>query len=355
MGPELLIVADDLTGALDSAAEAARRGLRTVVLRGGAALARLHGPTPDVIAVSTGSRDGTEAAALAAMAQVVAVLPALRPRAVMKKVDSRLKGHVAAETAALARALGARCVLAAPAIPDMGRIQRDGLLSGAGIAAPIDIGARFAGLDCLIPDVDGAAAMAAALAAAGDALPVGARGLSDALAARLWPNARPVRPPRPQGPALIVVGSRDPVTLAQLEALRAALDPCWTEAPDGAAPEHAPDAPLSVIQMTPGPGADPRAAAARFAAGVAARLRVRPVGALIVSGGETADALLAALGCDALSLRGALAPGVPLSEMSAPGLPAMALITKSGGFGAPEALVGLAALIRLACGAGTAP
>lgn len=353
MQPGLLIVADDLTGALDSAAEAARRGLRTIVVRGGAALARLHGPMPQVIAVSTGSRDGSEDAAVRAIEQVAAALPGLNPRVVMKKVDSRLKGHVGAETAALARAVGAARALVAPAIPDIGRTQRDGWLTGSGIAEPIRISARFAGLDCVIPDAETAADIAAALRAAPDALPTGARGLSDALAAQLWPDAREVAPPTPRGPALIAIGSRDPITLAQAAALRAALDPYWAEAPDGeiadtagdASPDAPPDASLSVAQITPGPGADPQMAAARFAAGIAARLRARPVGTLIVTGGETADALMAALGCEALILRGPVLPGIPLSEISAPGLPPMRLITKSGGFGQPDALVRLAMTI----------
>jgi uncharacterized protein YgbK (DUF1537 family) len=350
VGPGLLIVADDLTGALDSAAEAAGRGLRTVVVRGGAALTALDGSAADVVAVSTGSRDGSEAAAALAVAQVAAALPALDPRVVMKKVDSRLKGHVAVETAVLARALGAARVLAAPAIPDMGRVQRGGWLSGAGIDEPIAIARRFAGLDCVIPDAAGPDDFGAALLAAPDALPAGARGLAQALAARLWPDSRSAPPPAPQGPALVAIGSRDPITLAQAQGLRAALHPEWTEAPDGAVPDGADsgDAPLSVMQMTPGPGADPRAAGARFAAGIAARLRARTFGALIVTGGETADALLAALGCGTLTLRGALLPGIPVSDMAAPGLAPLRLITKSGGFGAPDALVRLATAIDFA-------
>jgi D-threonate/D-erythronate kinase len=58
--PQLVIVADDLTGAADASASFAKAGLSTVIHLSGAAI-----PNADVVAVSTESRDlgGTAAAA----------------------------------------------------------------------------------------------------------------------------------------------------------------------------------------------------------------------------------------------------------------------------------------------------
>jgi D-threonate/D-erythronate kinase len=58
--PQLVIVADDLTGAADASASFAKVGLSTVIHLSGAAI-----PNADVVVVSTESRDlgGTAAAA----------------------------------------------------------------------------------------------------------------------------------------------------------------------------------------------------------------------------------------------------------------------------------------------------
>ncbi len=110
---QVLIIADDLTGALDSVVAFANRGLRSVVLRHPAAMRGFDFSSVDVVAVSTGSRDGSVEAARAAVAQVVSALGGMRPAHVFKKVDSRLKGHVGAETAVLADGLGLTRLLVA--------------------------------------------------------------------------------------------------------------------------------------------------------------------------------------------------------------------------------------------------
>jgi uncharacterized protein YgbK (DUF1537 family) len=71
---------------------------------------------------------------------------------------------------------------------------------------------------------------------------------------------------------------------------------------------------------------------------VAARLAGRHAGTLLACGGETADAVLGALGVGVLRLDGEILPGVPVSTMLVGGRP-MQLVTKSGGFGGPDALV----------------
>src|SRR5262245_11514476 len=64
----VLIIADDLTGALDSAVTMTGTGLRCVVARRPRDVAAALWREPDVLAVSTASREGGEAAARAAVA-----------------------------------------------------------------------------------------------------------------------------------------------------------------------------------------------------------------------------------------------------------------------------------------------
>jgi uncharacterized protein YgbK (DUF1537 family) len=96
----VLIIADDLTGALDSAVALTGAAHRCVVARRPSDVPAALAERPDVLSVSTASREGSATAARAAvMAAVDAV--GVMPKLVFKKVDSRLKGHVAGEVAIL--------------------------------------------------------------------------------------------------------------------------------------------------------------------------------------------------------------------------------------------------------------
>ncbi|MEI4472942.1 four-carbon acid sugar kinase family protein [Frigidibacter sp. MR17.24] len=339
---KLMIVADDLTGALDSAAPFAMAGLRTEVLRRVAGPVTVD-PAVEVLAISTGSRDGTPEAAAQKVAAVLDALPGL-PALVMKKVDSRLKGHLAIETALLARRAGRERLLVLPAIPELGRVVAAGAVDGRGVDRPIPVAPRFAPLNIVAPDCATDADLDAALAAGplGDRLMVGARGLSQALARRIG-GAATAPAPRLAAPFRMAIGSRDPITLAQV----AALDGIVAEpAPDGAvAPEDAGGA-VTLVQMTAGATPCPApVAGSRFARGVAARLRAAPPATLLACGGETADALLAELAIDRLHLAGDILPGVPLAFARLGDRP-LAILTKSGGFGDVDSLRRLVAMVR---------
>lgn len=332
---QAFLVADDLTGALDSAVAFAAPGRRVVVLR--CAGAPSHGA--DVVAICTGSREGAPEAAAEAVDRMCRPFEPARAGLVMKKVDSRLKGHVGPEVAALRRLLGEPPVVAIPAIPDMGRIQRGGRIEGSGIARPIAVAALFEGA-VSVPDASSQAAIEAAVARHPGALWVGARGLAFALARTLGPLSAPSVPALP-APMVIAVGSRDPITLAQLEALAPGLP--VIAAPDGRVPGAVPAAPVVVLRLTDGGGdRPPREAGADFARGIADLLHRRRPATLVATGGETADAILGALGVGALVVRAEFAPGLPVCEAAAP-WGRLTLVTKSGGFGAPDVLAKLAA------------
>ena len=341
---QLLLVADDLTGALDSAVAFAEAGLSCRVARRPGDIAVAMAADCDVLAVSTASREASEAAAREAVAEVFDAFAAGPPRLVFKKIDSRLKGHVAAETGVAAARAGLGRALVAPAIPAQGRYTVHGRLEGTGVALPIDIAAQFAGSDLAleVPDARTAADLNIALDAAltgGKVLLVGAAGLAAALARRLGPG-RGARMLALPAPLLLAVGSRDPITLAQVEAVRAAGLVDMLPAPDGeidgTPPAHG-DRPLLVLMTAGGGQLDVRTAAARFARSAANVVAPLSPATLFCCGGETTDAILAALGVGVLDLEGELLPGIPVSRMVVHGR-TMRLVTKSGGFGLPDTL-----------------
>ncbi len=333
----LILIADDLTGAFDSAAPFAARGMPTVVALHPAALTEALATGAQVVAVTTQSREIAADAAAARVAAVASALPAgVR---VFKKVDSRLKGHVAAELAALSPA----SMLVAPAIPDFGRVVRDGAVTGFGVEVPIPVRDALGDLAAraIVPDTETAKAMEAALAAApDDALLVGARGLAEALAQRLSGRS-PAEAPRPKADrVLMVVGSRDPITLAQVAALRAG-GADWRAAPNGRLADLRPVERLTLVQATPGVD---RATGADVAQALSAAVHpalTAGAGAVFLTGGATAEAVMQAMGLNTLRLVGEVLPGVPLG-LAADG---QMVIVKSGGFGGKDTLTRLSAIL----------
>jgi len=249
---------------------------------------------------------------------------------------------VAAEVAAALAAFGRQRVLFSPAVPDQGRFVRDGRLEGRGVAEPVPLSGILPG--AVIADAPDAAALARAVAAALDAddmLLVGARGLGIALTRVLWPvAAAPAPAPLPEGPVVIAIGSRDPITREQVERLRADCPSIVVEAaPDGEFTMAPRTGRLRLMIATEGSGRRAEAeVAAAFADGLVRRLA--DCASLIASGGDTALAILDRLEVRAVRPRGEAAPGPPLVDVSTPH-GTLAVVTKSGGFGMPDTLAKL--------------
>ncbi|TGD42649.1 hypothetical protein EEB11_12950 [Pseudotabrizicola sediminis] len=340
LGPKVIIIADDLTGALDSSVAFAARGMAVICATSTDHLdAALHSGA-QVIAVSTGSRDDTQDAAVARIVQVRAAVkgdPLARTAIVFKKIDSRMKGHIAAELQALCSP--GQPVLVCPAIPRLGRFVEAGHVTGMGIEHAIPVAAR-AGVDVsAVLNARTEAQIDAGLAAAPDtAVLVGAAGLAEALARRLTGSAPPAAHLGLASPALFAIGSRDPITLAQLAGFNVA------PAPDGAVPPPpAASDPVMILQMQPGRSeASPLQAAARFATGVALWVKATQPAAVLACGGSTAEAVLSELGIGLLEVRGEVLPGLPVST-ALTGWPGLQIVTKSGGFGAPDTVARLIA------------
>jgi uncharacterized protein YgbK (DUF1537 family) len=251
---------------------------------------------------------------------------------------------VAAEIEVLAERSRRSRALVAPAIPAQGRWVSGGLLTGSGVAAPIDVAAAVAasGLALEVPDARDDADLDTALDRVLDGTPVllvGAGGLAAAVARRLAPG-RGSAVPTIRGPILLAIGSHDPITLAQVDRLAGRGGVTIDTAPDGDCPAARPGEGARLLRLVP-TGRKPfdaRAAGGRFAAGIAQLVRSGGFGTLLACGGETADAVLGALGQGVVDIEGEILPGVPVSSMVV-GERRLQLVTKSGGFGGEDALV----------------
>src|SRR3954468_14186183 len=102
------VIADDLTGACDSAVQFANAGLRTIVWLDGDGDAA-------VVAYSTESRD-----------KPCSMPPIAGASVIFKKIDSPLRGNTRAEILAALDAYGFDTAIVNPAFPDMGRVVENG-------------------------------------------------------------------------------------------------------------------------------------------------------------------------------------------------------------------------------------
>ncbi|SNR56928.1 four-carbon acid sugar kinase family protein [Puniceibacterium sediminis] len=321
----VLILAGDLTGALDSAAAFAARGSVVRVGTGPGHLAQaLADPSVAVVSVATSTREMDSASAvrvIRAMSEAIQRFDGL----LFMKVDSRLKGNIASELADLSE-LRPGPVLACPAIPRLGRVVIEGAVTGVGVDAPIPIAPKL-GKDATIIDAESDADLDAALPAnLGGILYLGAAGLAEALARRLVPS--PVARPAIalESPLLMAIGSRNPITLEQV----AALDLPPVCAPGGRVPTLD-KRQVQLIQITQGTvkGHAPEVGSV-FARRLALEMRRSMPSTLFVCGGETAAALLHRLDIGLLDHLGEVLSGVPIARCPDSGL---TVITKSGGFG----------------------
>jgi uncharacterized protein YgbK (DUF1537 family) len=330
-----------LTGALDSSVGFALCGLKTRVALTPGAIGEALAGDPEVLAVNTASRALEPAAAGRIVGEAALALGQRGPGVLFKKIDSRLKGNVGAETEAMAAALGARRLVVAPAVPDQGRFTRDGAVVGRGVAEALPIAPLFAGLDRPVEVVDAAndeALDAVAAMPAEGTLFVGAGGLGAAFARRLGRTARTEALPA-EDSTLFAFGSRDPITMEQIAALRAARpDLELVELPGGAA-GRLPGRLPALLCLT-GPWlANPTAVAARFGEAVAdAVAGLRPK-RLVLGGGDTAFAVLGRLGARVVTPLAEPQPGLVAAAIT--GAAGMLCLVKSGGFGTIDILAGL--------------
>lgn len=333
----LVIIADDLTGTLDTAAPFAARGLQTRVVLTVDAIADGLALSPDVMSINIASREKPEAFGFQAMRRVIEQLPpGIR---LFKKIDSRLKGHIASELDAISY----RRALVTPAIPSFGRVVRNGQIDGFGVAAPIRI-ADVLGTHSersIIPDIAKHEDLLAALQsceADGVDLLVGARGLAEALAYRMTGRTKSELVAPPVGQGLFVIGSHDRITIEQVEQLRPLDMVDYKPAPNGVVPvSPVKTSPVVLVQATEGAAKISSEEVARNLADSVHPSLTSMVRTMLLCGGATAEAVLAKMGVTGFRLEGECLPGLGLAYAGG-----QCIILKSGGFGEPETLARLA-------------
>jgi uncharacterized protein YgbK (DUF1537 family) len=343
--PVLRLIADDLTGALDTAAEFT--GLVGPVTVRWDIPAHAAGS----LALGTGTREATREQAFARVSAVAPLLAAAQIG--FKKLDSLLRGHPAAELAACLQAGAWRSVVLAPAFPAQGRVTRGGQQfarqadgSWQPMGAPIATLLAEEGLACrlgdpaspLLPGIsvfdaetedDLRRIVASSYASAGPVLWCGSGGLGRAVAA-----GRPAAHDGGlHGPVLGLFGSDHPVTQRQLASCGAlAIRHDGLNAAPVVETLRRHGAALVTAALPDGLPRD--IAAARISENFAALLRALPApGTLLVAGGETLGAVCTALGAEALEATGLVAPGVPRSILRGGAWDGVAVISKSGAFG----------------------
>ena len=123
----IVVIADDLSGAAELANAAVAAGYSAEVhLCASAPPFFLAGFESDVVCLDTDTRSFAPETAGKIAGEIARGLAAIRTTLVYKKCDSVLRGAVAAESLAIARALGRKRVLLVPANPSRRRIIRNG-------------------------------------------------------------------------------------------------------------------------------------------------------------------------------------------------------------------------------------
>ncbi len=341
---ECLLIADDLTGACDAAVHFAARGYTSRVFLG------LEDAPVEVQAWSTETRDAEPPEIRARIAELARCVPARESRTIFKKIDSTLRGSGAVELAAAVEAFHCDAAVITPSLPAQGRVVERGWLrvlhdpafapvsvsdwlgvscapvAPAKVASAIHAGARWIpadassdrDLDCIAAQVRslgrrilwaGSAGLAAALART---LPKREAARSLMVAALSDAGSRDAG--TRSGPVLFAIGSDHPATLAQQAALR----------------EAAPDQRILAV---------PRCGSLECVRETV--LNARPA-ALFLCGGDTAAFVCRALGVESIGLHAEILSGIPLGTIHGGDLDGLPVITKSGGFGGPRALIEIA-------------
>lgn len=394
----LKILADDLTGAADSAARCRRFGLPATIF---VDIPNLALP-PGALAFTSDSRHLTAEAAAKQTRKTAASLPA--PDGLWyKKIDSTLRGNIGSEVDALLDLVDAPAAVVCPAFPAQGRGLRGGILTapnlepgvvhlpsllreesrhpvGALTLAQVRGGDLAGNMQRLIQARDGITAKERIVIAVDaitdddldrvvraqqeglpEALLCGSAGLVGALARRVGTEkgfpGLPAERLRPAGRSVLaVVGSGSDVAHRQI----AFLLRTGRQAPHQAAsrlivvPETEaeatatldPDQPVWLLQQPrPQPGTvlegtEARQRAEHLGRVSAAALARRPVDLLLLVGGDTAMPILKGLGVARLSVEEELLPGMPLCSADINGRQ-MLVVLKPGHFGEEGTLVAL--------------
>jgi len=397
---KLGIVADDLTGAMDSSGYFAGLGFSTVV-----ALDPSFSNDAVVLVITTNSR--AEAPEIA-REQVRQAMRAMAGRVVYKKIDSTLRGNIGEELQVAVEAMASEKAVVAPAFPAVGRTTVNGILLVNGVPVAetqfasdpispvkessiprlleqslqqrvgcISIEEIEAGPEALEKNISqkpenvvvcdvleqshlSGIAQAAALAE-GRWLLCGSGGLARELHLLITDVSKVEKAQsenKTVGPALVVVGTRNQVAASQLlkardelgipilnldaeklntaEILSGSLESILKEADKLLGEGKGLAISSTFSQYVP---ALKQSMAGVMAEIVADILASHKFAGLFLSGGDIAVEVCRRLQVSAIRVHGEVEPGVPAGELIGGQCPGMRVVTKAGGFGTEDAMV----------------
>ena len=377
----IAVVADDLTGAADAGVQFVRAGYRTAVV--------FHGeeaPTVDIDAVSFDTDSRNMPAGFAAKRVVDVARNVRGARVVYKKLDSTLRGNVAAELAAAFGASGRSRTVVAPAFPYAGRTTVRGtqLVRGDPVDetemredpqtpvleahVPTLLGDAFSSVgtvgvedladpervrlaleenECVVADAERDSDLEALVRTVPDPARVlwaGSAGLAYAIGS-VYPGPRAGDAGErraPARPVLVVVGSLSGVAREQVRRLVEEYGDVSVEAAGEdavAAAQEALSGGTCAIVHTPEKKDASGGSVLEVLGEVVARLsEERLFGGLVLTGGATAVGVARRLGATGIKLEGEVEAGVPVGVLIGPR--PYPVVTKAGGFGGPDTLVG---------------
>jgi len=371
-------LADDLSGALDAAGAFHRAGQAvTIALTLEAWPAARAG---QIVGFTTETRNATAAAAAEAVTRAIAHGTAQGGRLVYKKIDSTLRGPVAAELAALQRALPGTRILFTPANPGVGRTVREGVLLVNGVPVAETEFARdpvSPVRQSAIAKLLGAAATASVVIADTEsendlsaAVTSFAAGPGPWVAVGSGALARPVARQRARGqsgaPSTAAPAALQPVPDVGVAGTTACLFLCGSAHPrnreqvavlarerqvtvhefrpaDSEATTAAVVAALraarSVALVIEAARGDSALVVRSLAAVAGCAVRDAGVRRLFITGGETAFAVCGELGVAALDFEREVESGLCVARAELPGGGGVRLAIKPGGFGGPATWV----------------
>ncbi len=368
----LRLLADDLTGALDTAAEFVPLCGSVAVLWEDASRDVTPSALPAhlALAIDAGTREKPLTSALSTMRRLASAMALDETALSFFKVDSLLRGHAGAELAACLSVTRFEHVIYAPAFPYQNRRtvhgRQQALINGSWTEVGEDVATtleksgfsvarRKAGdaipsgisvWDCST-DLEIEAVVREGLEASGPVLWVGCGGLANGLTRVISASGSGVGSvsslvPHLQKPLLGLFGTKHCVTVEQISCVGNVA----MSLPDGGAQS------ASSLKSKLSEGAViasfdlPEMSYEEAAIAIKARLQellpqlVAP-GLLVCGGGETFRAVCEILGVEALEVVGRVMPGVPVSRIVGGSWSGVSVVSKSGAFGAPDFLLQL--------------
>lgn len=247
MPPKLLIIADDYTGALDTGVQLSKHGISARVYSGIDAVFS----DEQAAVVNTSSRHLTSDAAKSAVFEIAARAKREGVEYFYKKTDSALRGNLGAELDGLLEAAGSERLCFIPAYPALGRVTKNGIhyIDGVRVSDSVlgndpftpvsesDIikllkgqcgydvtlktpGFPISGRGILVYDSgteEDLKRVAQTILRYGEKVLAGCAGFAAQLPFIIDFDKSPLKSPKPRRGLLVVTGSVNPVTLAQLD------------------------------------------------------------------------------------------------------------------------------------------